>query len=106
MTTNGGSHYLFVGAFLLIDGVQHQIKRIVSYDAATYLGVYELYANDLGGDVTGKVVANDPPTWVAMAGFDTTAAGGAGIWGSITGTLADQIDLITRLGGANIPICD
>ena len=25
-----------------------------------------LYANNLGGDVTGKIVANDPPTWIPM----------------------------------------
>jgi hypothetical protein len=101
VTAGTSTKYLFAGAFLLIDGVQHQIKKVVSYDAATSLGVYELYANNLGGNVTGKAIANDPPTWVAMAGFDTAAAGGA--WGSITGTLTDQTDLIALLGGANIP---
>jgi hypothetical protein len=101
VTAGTSTKYLFAGAFLLIDGVQHQIKKVVSYDAATSLGVYELYANNLGGNVTGKAIANDPPTWVAMANFDAAAAGGA--WGSITGTLTDQTDLIALLGGANIP---
>jgi len=58
-----------VGAFLLINGVQHQIKAVVTPDTGAPpapQAVYTLYANNLGGDVTGATIANDPPTWIPM----------------------------------------
>jgi hypothetical protein len=69
MTTADYSKYFFVGAFILINGVQHQIMKEVSWDTVTGLGVFTLYANNLGGDVTGATVANDPPTWIPMVNF-------------------------------------
>lgn len=69
ITTRGSTYYFFVGAFLLINGVQHQIKAVVTPDTGAPpapQAVYTLYANNLGGDVTGATIANDPPTWIPM----------------------------------------
>jgi hypothetical protein len=74
MTTADYSKYFFVGAFILINGVQHQIMKEVSWDTVTGLGVFTLYANNLGGDVSGATVANDPPTWIPMVNFVSNVA--------------------------------
>jgi hypothetical protein len=75
ITTRGSTYYFFVGAFLLINGVQHQIKAAVTPDTGAPpapQAVYTLYTNNLGGDVTGAAIANDPPTWIPMVNLVST----------------------------------
>jgi hypothetical protein len=57
------TYYWFVGAFIKINGVQHQIKANPSSN------VYTLYANNLGGDASGATLADSPPAWVTMPNY-------------------------------------
>ena len=77
ITTRGSTYYFYVGAFLLINGVQHQIKAVVTPDTGAPpapQAVYTLYTNNLGGDVTGAAIANDPPTWIPMVNLVSNVA--------------------------------
>lgn len=69
ITTRGATYYFFVGAFIKINGVQHQLKANPVPDTGGAGAVWTLYANNLGGNVTGAALADSPPTWVAMPNF-------------------------------------
>lgn len=77
ITTRGTTNYFYVGAFLLINGVEHQIKATLTPDTGAPpapQAVYTLYANNLGGDVSGATIANDPPTWIPMVNLVSNVA--------------------------------
>lgn len=57
---------------------------------------------EVSGDLADHIAAADPhPVYLTQAEGDARYAltGGGGVWGGITGTLADQTDLATELSG-------